>query len=120
MDKWDMKAFGQAVKSARENRGMSREELAEIIDLTPKYVMYIEMRGQHTSLQRLYVIARLFNISIDEYFFPDASESKTTLRRQLDATLDDMDNNSLAAMTAVGKALQEAIKTASGQNKEQK
>ena len=84
-EKFDMTAFGQAVKEARENLGLSREKLAEKLDLAPRYIMYIETRGQHPSLQKLYEIATLFNISIDQFFFPNNTESKTTPRRQLDA-----------------------------------
>ena len=50
--KVDMTAFGQAVKEARESKGWSREKLAEMLDLAPRYIMYIEMRGQHMSLLR--------------------------------------------------------------------
>ena len=105
-NKVDMTAFGQAVKKARENKGWSREKLAEILDLAPRYVMYIETRGQHTSLQKMYEIASLFNISIDQFFFPATSESKTTLRRQLDVILDGMDDKELTVLTVTAEAMQ--------------
>ena len=107
-NKVDMRAFGQAVKEARENKGLSREKLAEMLDLSPRYVMYIETRGQHPSLQKLYEIATLFNISIDQFFFPDKTESKTTSRRQLDAMLDGMSDKDLSVIAATVKAMQEA------------
>ena len=50
-EKFDMRAFGQAVKEARENKGMSREQLAEVIGLSPRHTQYIETRGQHPSVQ---------------------------------------------------------------------
>jgi transcriptional regulator with XRE-family HTH domain len=107
-NKHDMTAFGQAVKEARERKGLSREKLAEMLDLSPRYLMYIETRGQHPSLQKLYDIATLFNISIDQFFFTDTSESRTTHRRQLDAMLDGMDEKELSVITATVKAMQEA------------
>jgi transcriptional regulator with XRE-family HTH domain len=102
--KLDMTAFGQAVKKARDNKGWSREKLAEILDLAPRYIMYIETRGQHTSLQKLYEIAALFNISIDQFFFP-ISGSKTTRRRQLDTMLDGMSDKELVVVTATAEAM---------------
>jgi len=105
-NKVDMTASGQAVKKARENNGWSREKLAEILGIAPRYVMYIETRGQHTSLQKMYEIATLFNISVDQFFFPAISERKTTLRRQLDAILDDMDDRELSVITATAEAMQ--------------
>ena len=35
-EKCDMKAFGQAVREAREGRGWTREELAEKLDLAER------------------------------------------------------------------------------------
>ena len=103
-----MKAFGLAVRKARESRGLTREQLAEGLDLAERYIMYVETRGQHLSLQRLYEIATLFNISIDQFFFSDSTTSKTTRRRQLDAMLDSMSDSDLAIVSATAKALVEA------------
>jgi len=107
-EKLDLRAFGQSVKEAREARGISREELAEMIDRSPRHTQYIETRGQHPSLQTFYEIVTLFNISVDNLFFSDTTESKTTQRRQLDAMLDSMDEKELAVIFATVKAMQEA------------
>jgi transcriptional regulator with XRE-family HTH domain len=50
-DKFDLAAFGRAVQDARVSKGWTREYLAERLGLTPKYVQYIEIRGQHPSFQ---------------------------------------------------------------------
>jgi len=110
-EKLDMTAFGQAVKEARERKGWSREKLAEMLDLAPRYIMYIETRGQHLSLQRLYDIATLFSISIDQFFFPNTTNSKTTQRLQLDIMLNSMDEKELSVIAATVKAMQEAKTT---------
>jgi transcriptional regulator with XRE-family HTH domain len=109
--KVDMTAFGQAVKEAREKSGLTREKLAEILDLSPRYLMYIETRGQHTSLQKLYEIATYFSISIDQFFFTDRSVSKSTSRRQLEALLDGMDEKDLSVIAAMVSAMRQAKKT---------
>jgi len=106
--KFDMTAFGQAVKEAREKQGLSREKLSEILDLSPRYFMYIETRGQHMSLQKLYEIATLFNISIDQFFFTDKSDSKTTQRRQLDVMLDSMEEKDLSVVAKIAETIKEA------------
>jgi transcriptional regulator with XRE-family HTH domain len=110
-EKFDMRTFGQTVKEARENKGLSREQLAEMIGLSTRHTQYIETRGQHPSVQKLYEIATLFNISLDQFFFPDTSESKTTQRRQLDAMLDSMDEKDLSVVTATVRAMQKAKKS---------
>ena len=107
-EKLDLVVFGQTVKEARENRNWSREQLAEMLDLSPRHTQYIETRGQHPSLQKFYEIVTLFNISVDNLFFSDTTESKTTQRRQLDVMLDGMDEKELSVITATAKALQKA------------
>jgi len=62
-EKLDLMAFGQAVKEAREKKGLSREQLAEMLDRSVRHTQYIETRGQHPSLQIFYEIVRLFGIS---------------------------------------------------------
>jgi len=105
--KLDLRAFGQAVKEAREERGISREQLAEMIDRSTRHTQYIETRGQHPSLQIFYEIVRFFDISVDHYFFPDTADTKTTQRRQLDTMLDSMDEKELSVIFATVKAMQE-------------
>jgi transcriptional regulator with XRE-family HTH domain len=109
--KLDLRAFGQAVKEAREQKGLSREQLAEILDRSPRHTQYIETRGQHPSLQVFYDIVRFFDISVDGFFFTDTTGSRTTQRRQLDAMLDGMDEKELSVITATVKAMQEAKET---------
>jgi transcriptional regulator with XRE-family HTH domain len=104
--KLDLRAFGQIVKESREGRNLSREQLAEMLDLSPRHTQYIETRGQHPSLQKFYEIVTLFNISVDNLFFSDTTESKTTQRRQLDAMLDSMSEKELSVITATAKAMQ--------------
>jgi len=109
--KLDLTAFGQAVKKARESKRISREELAEMLNISPRHTQYIETRGQHPSLQKFYEIVTLFNISVDHFFFPDTTDSKTTQRRQLDAMLESMDEKELSVISATVKAMQEAKET---------
>jgi transcriptional regulator with XRE-family HTH domain len=99
------------VKEARENKGLAREKLAELLDLSPRHTQYIETRGQHPSLQKFYEIVTLFNMSVDQFFFPDKSDGKPTSRRQLDAMLDGMDEKDLSVIAAMVKAMQKAKET---------
>jgi len=106
-EKVDMRSFGQAVMEARESKGWSREKLAEMLDISIRHVMYIETRGQRPSVQKLYELAKLFNISIDEHLLSNTTKGKTTHRRQLDAMLDSMDERDLFVVSATAKAIQE-------------
>ncbi len=105
---FDFKAFGQAIKAARESRGWTRNDVAGMVNLVPRYITSIENQGQHPSLQIFYKLVTLLDISVDQFFFPDKEAEKNTQRRQLDALLDTMDNKGLRIITATAKGIQEA------------
>ncbi len=68
--KLDFKPLGIAIKKAREAKGWTQEYLAQLVDLTPRSIMYIENRGQHPRLNKFYLITTLLDISVDQFFFP--------------------------------------------------
>jgi transcriptional regulator with XRE-family HTH domain len=99
----DFKAIGQAVKAARESRGQTREQLAEEMDLASRYIMSIENKGQRPSLQVFYELVMRFDISVDQYFFPDKLVKKTTRRKQLDALLDSLSEKELIILETTAR-----------------
>lgn len=105
---YDFHNFGQAIKEAREARGWTREQAAEMVHLAPRYLMSIENQGQHPSFQSFYELMTLFHISVDEYLFPDTECEKTTRRRQLDALLNELEDRDLTVISATAKGLIEA------------
>jgi len=104
-DLYDFRAFGQAIKAARLKQGMTRDDFAGIIHIDPRYLTNIENKGQHPSLQIFYKLVTFFNLSVDEFFYPDASPDKTTRRRQLDTVLDGFDDKDLAIMEATADGI---------------
>ncbi len=106
--KYNFKAMGQAIKEARIKKGWTRERLAQEVDLAPRYIMSLENRGQHPSFQVFVTLMTLFNISVDQFLFPDGENEKSTRRRQLDAMLDEQDEKDYVVMEATAKGLKEA------------
>lgn len=110
-DKYDFTAIGQAIKEARLKRGWTREELAQEIDLAPRYIMSIENKGQHPSFQVFVTLMALFNISVDQFLYSDTGKEKSTRRRQLDAELDGLTEQDFIVLEATAKSLKEAKET---------
>ena len=104
-ERFDFKPIGQAIKAVRESRGITRENLAENLDLAPRYIMSIENTGQHPSFQRFYELVTLFDISVDQYIFPDKPVDKTTRRKQLDRLLDSLSEKELVILEATAKGI---------------
>ena len=107
-EKFDFKAFGQAIKAARKAKGISRNQLADTLNIAPRYIASIENSGQHPSLQILYELVTLLDVSVDQFFFPEREQEKSTRRRQLDTMLDTMSETDLKIMSATAKGIEEA------------
>ena len=101
---FDFTPIGQAIKQAREAKGMTREDVAEIIDYVPRHIQAIENEGQVPSVELLVQLATMFDISIDEYIFPAKRAVKSSMRRQVDRLLDDLSDKDLCVIegTAIG------------------
>ena len=41
-EKFDFKAFGQAIKAARKAKGISRNQLADTLNIAPRYIASID------------------------------------------------------------------------------
>ena len=108
VEKYDFKALGQAIKDARNSKGLSRNQLADKMNIAPRYIASNENSGQHPSLQIFYELVTLLDVSVDQFFFPNKEADKSTQRRQLESLLDEMDNKDLTIMTATAKGIQEA------------
>jgi transcriptional regulator with XRE-family HTH domain len=102
--RYDFKAFGAAIKAARLERKESRKKVCDEMYLSPRYLANIENKGQHPSLQIFFELMLRYNISVDQFLL-ERPAGKNTQRRQLDALLDDMDDNGIRVVTATAKEI---------------
>ena len=107
-EKFDFKAFGQAIKAARKAKGISRNQLADTLNIAPRYIASIENSGQHPSLQVFYDLVTLLNVSVDEIFLPSSDKVKSTRRRQLEQQLDTFDDKDMVIMESVASGIIES------------
>ena len=89
VEKYDFKAFGEAIKAARTGRKESRKQVSDEMYISPRYLANIENKGQHPSLQFFFELMLRYNISVDQFLL-DTPTGKDTKWRQLDALLDDI------------------------------
>ena len=104
-DKYDFRAFGLAIKSARKKQNLTREQVGAMIEIDPRYLTNIENKGQHPSLQVFYDLVSLLNISVDEFFLPASDLVKSTRRRQLEKQLDNLSDKDLVIMESVADGI---------------
>ena len=109
VEKYDFKAFGQAIKNARKERKESRKKVSDEMYISPRYLANIENNGQHPSLQIFFELMLRYHISVDQFLL-DTQPEKDTKRRQLDALLDDMSDTGIRIVTATAKEISEVEK----------
>lgn len=102
---FDFMPIGQAIKKAREAKGMTREQLSEIIGYAPRHIQAIENEGKYPSIELFIQLVQMFDVSVDEYIFPDKEVKKSSVRRRLDAQLDKLDDKELSVIEATVNGL---------------
>ena len=100
-DKYDFRALGFAIKEARKKRGLTRDQVGAMIEIDPRYLTNIENKGQHPSLQVLYDLVSLLNVSVDEFFLPTDNMIKSSRRRQLEEKINQLTDTDLVIMESV-------------------
>ncbi len=106
----DFHALGREIKRKREEKGWTQEYLAQLVDRTPRSIMYIENRGQHPSLNTFYLLVTLLDISVDRFFYPDTQNSGSEQRKHIDTMLNGMDGQELTIIEGTAEAIRKARK----------
>lgn len=102
---FDFMPIGQAIKKARKARGMTREQLSAIIGYAPRHIQSIENEGQYPSIELFIQLVTMFDVSVDEYIFPNKEANKSSVRRRLDAQLDKLNDKELSVIEATVNGL---------------
>lgn len=60
-----LKTLGSRVEAARKKKGMTQEELAEIVNVSQSMINHIEKGRKQPSLDTVIAIAQEFNTTVD-------------------------------------------------------
>jgi transcriptional regulator with XRE-family HTH domain len=79
MERNEFDKLGAILKAARITRGFTRERLAEIIGISPRYLMSIENEDKKPSYDVLFHLIRELGISADKIFYPETENNDTEI-----------------------------------------
>ena len=105
-----IRRLGERLKAVRIRMDMTQEDLAFVIDRTPRTIMYNENNGQHPSLNAFYQMMTMFDISVDQFFFPE-KYPENSCRTRIDVMLNSLDEKDLRVIEATIQALKDAKET---------
>ena len=93
-------------KADKLEKDNPKDIAAELAKIQPPKIKYeFENEGQYPSMELFIQLITMFDISVDQYIFPDKKSDKCTLRRQIDTLLDTLDNKELSVVEATMKGL---------------
>ncbi len=72
----DYKKLGQRIRAERTGLNLTREKLAELLDLSPNFVGHIERGEKKMSLETLVRIASALHVSLDYLVYGDNISDK--------------------------------------------
>ena len=108
--RFDFHAIGKEIKEKRKASGLTQEQLAYIVDREQRTIMYSENAGQHLSLNTFYQMVTMFDISVDQCFYPSKS-SGSECRKRIDVMLNSLDEKELKIVEATIQAMRAAKET---------
>lgn len=79
----DLKAVGQRIKDAREEKNLTQEELAALVNLSSTHVSVIERGLKVTKLDTFVAIANALDVSADELLVDVVAHSVTGVSHRL-------------------------------------
>lgn len=103
--KFNFDPIAKAIKSARIEAGLSRNEFADIMHISPRYIAEIENQAKAPSLKTFYDLVTTLEIPVDAFFFPDNDCLKSETRSQLDSILNKLVDDDLKVLKAAAKAM---------------
>ena len=78
----DLKAVGQRIKMAREAKGLTQEDLAAMVELSPTHVSVIERGLKAAKLDTFVAIANALEVSADSLLIDVVAHSVTGVTKE--------------------------------------
>ena len=92
--------LGAIIKTARINKGLTQEALAETCGVGSRHIMGIENEGSYPGFELLSKLIRELNISVNSIFYPEKLPS-TRQREYLIHLLEQCNDRDILAVTSL-------------------
>ncbi len=103
----ELTALRETIRNERKDKRITQEELAEMLEVSPTHVKHIESGHRKPSIEILFEITKILNISLDGVVFSKNESARTDTRKKVDRLLDVSDEASLHFILSVLEALRE-------------
>lgn len=102
--------LGMRIREVRKGRGLSQEQLAERVDVDPRFVSRIELGKAAPSLETMDAIANALGVEIRDLFEFSHLTGQTAGIEQLETLLEGLDDKTRDLTFRIVKSVTRAIK----------
>ena len=103
------KNFGQYVREHRERKGYTQQKLAELLKVTPKSISYIERGENYPSVDNMFELAHILDMSIDEFIFSYKKFDTTLSFEELNECLRNLSHDNQIVLLSVIRAVAQTL-----------
>lgn len=111
----DVKAVGQRIKTAREKKNMTQEDLAALIDISPAHISVIERGTKIPRIDTFAAIANALGVSADELLVDVVDHASSGVASELSAAIEDLPRDEKMRVLKVISALLDRLAWKSNQ-----
>jgi len=97
-------ALGSVIQTGRAQMGLSREKLAELVDLSLRYIVSIENESKKPSFNALFTLIRILGVDANAIFYPENCAADSPAERVL-RLLQQCDEHEIMAVAAMVETL---------------
>ena len=101
----DVKAVGQRIKTAREKKNMTQEDLAALIDISQAHISVIERGTKIPRIDTFAAIANALGVSADELLVDVVDHASSGVASELSAAIEDLPRDEKMRVLKVISAL---------------
>lgn len=90
------RAVGKRIKVVRQQNGLTQDQLAEYVGLSPKYISGIERGVENPTMDILLRVAKILGVEpYDLFLFGESEESEKALRKGIEKMVREADRGKL-------------------------
>ena len=101
----DAKAVGQRIKTAREKKNMTQEDLAALVDISPTHVSVIERGTKIPRMDTFVAIANVLEVSADSLLVDVVDHATKSVASELSAAIENLPHDEKMRILKVVSAL---------------
>ena len=106
----DSVSIGKNIKLYRNRKGISQEELGNIVFATSVHISYLETGTKTPSLELLILIANALDVSADDLLVDNLMHTSSPVGQELHAILQDCDNDEEEMLIRLVKFMKELLR----------